>query len=160
METRSVFALALPAFLLLSTFVFGLSFSHPLVNWLLFGLCLVLPTYAFVRAKHRKNKLLIGFVSIPGLAIFAVWAIVFLIFAGDLASGVNPINERIRTERIDDHRLSVFRSNGGATTRFGVSVWDETVLVPGINLVYARRVYSHLSCARRGDHSTCWRVSV
>ena len=138
-----MFALAVPTVLLLCALVLGLSFSHPLVNWLLIGLCLVLPTYAFVRAKHRKHRLLIGFISIPGLACFGVWAISFLMLSGDLVSGVNPINERIRTEQLFGHRLAVFRSNGGAASRFGVSVWEETVLVPGINLIYARRVFSH-----------------
>ena len=49
--------------------------------------------------------------------------------------GLNPAFERIHRIDFNNYQVSIYRTNGGAMTSFGVIIRQEKIILPGILLV-------------------------
>jgi hypothetical protein len=88
-------------------------------------------------------------VSLPFLAIVAFQVVTFPFGEEDDAS-------LAKIEQIDEH-LAVYRTNGGATSAYGIVVRQEQRLLPGVLLV--KQLFSHygissIGCTKVGNHLT------
>ena len=100
----------------------------------------VLSVLAFFITKRLIFRLLLILPLIPIVLCSLLLGMLALFPLTDIVSrGFDPSFERLQSVQIDDSRITVYRTNEGATTSFGIAARQERPLVPGILLV--RRIY-------------------
>lgn len=123
--------------ILLNAFYPLVRFGHPAWNYFFFSAAALTPLGMMVVAcwpdgwRQLVVKFLIAFLFIPAV-LFSVTA------AGcgmEVRDGVDGSQERISSERFPGGRVSVYRTNGGATTSYGIIVRQECVIFPGISII-------------------------
>lgn len=119
----------------------GVGFENIYVTKLI-GLFLVFfPVYIFVLVLKTKpgNKP----VRVTAIILFGLWAVLSLpsIFFGIVDTyaviqngGIDPAFETVSSTNVGSARVVIYRTNGGATTAFGIVVRAEKVILPGVYL--------------------------
>ena len=87
--------------------------------------------------EPREDRLpFLALLALPILSsLLLLPVIAFLLFIWIpyvLVSGTDRSFERLRTERIGQHTVAVYRTNGGAMTDFGIVVRSERTIIPGL----------------------------
>ncbi|MGE5457883.1 MAG: hypothetical protein ACM3RX_05975 [Methanococcaceae archaeon] len=124
---------------LLNYFLEFIRFSSPLLNECTGIICLLIPFILFFhgfRFKLKGLKIVNGVLLIIPILI----SIVFLFFEsfvlGDIIkTGTDPSFERIKALELSKSNVNVYRTNGGATTDFGIIARQEMKVLPGILIV-------------------------
>lgn len=116
-----------------------LRFESPRLNYVFMAFVFASPVILLwiVWTLDRGAPKAIAWILVP-VSVASVW-----LFLGTgllmafwipevLTSDIDRSFERVRRERIDGESFSVYRTNGGATTSFGVVVRKEGVVFPGL----------------------------
>jgi len=112
-------------------------FGHPAWNYFFFSAAALTPLGMMVVAcwpdgwRQLVVKFLIASLFIPA-ALLSVTA------AGcgmEVRDGVDGSQERISSERFRGGKVAVYRTNGGATTSYGIIVRQECGIFPGISII-------------------------
>ena len=119
-------------------------FVSPLANSVTFAVMQLIPMVLFVLAILTGSwwaRLLRAIAIVPIVA----HAILFgscaaLDSASTMADGTDRGFEKINATSLPSGRLAIYRTNGGATTSFGIVVRHECALLPG--LLRVRNVWS------------------
>ena len=107
---------------------------------LIFLLPSVLSVLSFFVTKRIIFRFLLAFALIPlALSSFLIGAISLFPLIDIMTKGYDPSFEHLRSTQLDSSRISIYRTNGGATTSFGIIVRQEKYLFPGLLLV--RNIY-------------------
>jgi hypothetical protein len=117
-----------------------------ILNYLAFGAVQLIPLAVIGNAMSQR-----GWTRWPTLAVGAVLFVLSLplgvgaVGCAALAVPVDPSFEQLQVVRTDHGNVVAYRTNGGATTAFGMVVRQECVLLPGVRLVreLAREYPSH-----------------
>ena len=122
-----------------------LRFPHPTANYVIVAMAMLLPGAALLLADTLRSMILRVVVGIcTGLACLPAALYLLLAFVGVVTTvfrgGVDGGFEPIQAVAVDRSILRVYRTNGGATTAFGIVVRQEMTIAPGVRLV--RNVYS------------------
>ncbi len=124
-----------------------MKFEFPLFNYLLFTITSIFPLISLLLIfNNPKNSVrLIGrFIYSASLLIFIpifLFSIIDLSFSfSDLISGKDYSFEKIATYDFPNCKMSVYRTNGGATTSYGIVLRKEIILLPGI--IHINQLYS------------------
>ena len=128
------------AFLMANWSYGWLRFMSPRLNYLFMSLVFLsplLPLWVTWTAKNRMLKVAGSALFIPvglvsGCLFLGIVLVLSLWVPKVIVSDVDYSFERLRQERVDDERFGVFRTNGGATTGFGIVVRKERVVFPGL----------------------------
>ncbi len=140
-HTILIFVLLL---LLLIRFNGIIIFKNPIIQELLFILAYVCVIVAFVHSFSLTNL----FAKILSSVIFGIITLVgfpFLFLSGaDLAGtiargGKDYSFECINEIKYNAQKIKVYRTNGGATTAFGIIVREEKEILPG--LLYVHKLF-------------------
>ncbi len=118
-----------------------LRFTSPLLNHLVFSIAMMLPLVLlslsfFLPRLWIKAIAAIGLLSVVPVASFL--ALFALSDASSIAGrweGQDRSFELVERVPLDHSHLSVYRTNGGATTSFGIVVRQEMPLLRGLRLV-------------------------
>lgn len=97
-----------------------------------FSLTLLIPLTQFIASLFLKRSL----TKIVGFFYFLIQLSLFLciLFFGVLISGLAE-DELLTQINLSDSSIRAYRTNGGATTDFGVMIRQEMKLIPGVLLV-------------------------
>lgn len=135
---------ALYSFGLFNYWVPILRFTSPLANSLAFAALQIVPltlAAAAVSSGSWWARALTGAVLLPVVAVAVVFGSCAAIQSTFIiADGADASFERLEVVPLAAGHLAIYRTNGGATTSFGVSVRHECRLVPG--LLRVRNVWS------------------
>jgi hypothetical protein len=119
---------------------FELRFVDTAKNYLfVMVLAVLLPLSLFFWALNRTSKTngLLGIVA--ALALGVPCFLVFFFASSDYATikkeGVDYSFEKIDSLRVNDKNYVLYRTNGGATTSYGLVLRSEQEFIPGINVV-------------------------
>ena len=115
-------------------------FEDPAYNYLfVMSLCVALPLSIFFTAftlNKRANTILAVAASI---LLSGPSFVVYFFASSDYESirthGIDQSFEKINEVMVDDARYRLYRTNGGATTSFGLVLRRETALIKGVNMV-------------------------
>jgi hypothetical protein len=120
----------------------GVRFSSPRLNYLFMAAAFCSPLLAAWIAITAANRLwrlslaVIAPIALVSAALSAGTVFMLVLWVPDvLLRDVDRSFQRMREQRVGDETLAVFRTNGGATTDYGVVVRRETVLLPGLRFV-------------------------
>lgn len=120
-----------------------LRFSAPLANALTLALLQLIPftLLAMATSADSRRARILWYVGLTPLALCAalLGSCAALQSASIVHHGLDSSFERIEVMPLESGRLAFYRTNGGATTSFGVSVRWECGLVPG--LLWVRDVW-------------------
>lgn len=128
-------------FLLIFFWFIGIRFTSPRLNYLAFGAILLIPIICFISTRlnrNEKNKIvrIVAALSILTIPSFLIWLFLVSIWVPDIMwRDIDYSFELIRTEKVGANYIRVYRTNGGATTDFGVVVRKETKLLPGLYFI-------------------------
>jgi hypothetical protein len=117
-----------------------LRLSHPLANQLLFGLSLLLPVVAFREALYipsgsRRTGAMLGLLPVLLLSSLLLLPVAMCSAITISEGGVDPSYVPVRSHSLGASQVRAFRTNGGATTSFGIVLVHELRLLPGLLLV-------------------------
>ena len=134
--------------------VSGIRFESPRLNYLFFGIALLCPwfiDFQVILKKHDVIAKIFGWtlrtLSIP---LFAIWLFIVVIWQPDVIThDVDYSFEPVQSIEIEGKHYQVYRTNGGATTSFGIVVREQTKLLPG--LFYEKNVYTAYPATRFVD---------
>lgn len=116
-------------------------FEDPAYNYFfVMSLCVALPLSIFLTAftlNKRANTIL----AVAASILFSGPSFVVYFFASsDYESirehGIDQSFEKINEVMVDDARYRLYRTNGGATTSFGLVLRREIELIKGVNMVW------------------------
>lgn len=107
-------------------------FGSNMLNNLFIIFILFIPIVLIIKGFFFKNL-------VAKILNTLIWMIPCIL--GILIIMIVPANgfEPIKSLSLDDSDIVVYRTNGGATTSFGIQVRQEKFIIPGIKLV--KRVY-------------------
>ena len=132
-----------------------LRFGSPRLNYLAVGFAFVSPW--IVNSKPFSGDF--GFLAkwytysarIVSIPLLILWLLLMVFWIpAVLIHDVNYLFERIETIEIQESVYKVYRTNGGATTAFGIVVRKETALLFGLN--YVSVVHSNYPASRVTDY--------
>jgi hypothetical protein len=135
--------------------IFGLRFESPRLNYLFFGIALLCPWFIDFQVILNKHDVIantfgwtLRTLSIP---LFAIWLFIVVIGLPDVITrDVDYSFEPVQSIEIEGKHYQVYRTNGGATTSFGIVVREQTKLLPG--LFYEKEVYAEYPATRIVDY--------
>lgn len=115
-------------------------FEDPAYNYsFVMSLCVALPLSIFLTAftlNKRANTILAVAASI---LLSGPSFVVYFFASSDYESirehGIDQSFEKINEVMVNDARYRLYRTNGGATTSFGLVLRRETELIKGVNMV-------------------------
>lgn len=115
-------------------------FEDPAYNYFfVMSLCVALPLSIFLTAftlNKRANTILAVAASI---LLSGPSFVVYFFASSDYESirehGIDQSFEKINEVMVNDARYRLYRTNGGATTSFGLVLRRETALIKGVNMV-------------------------
>ena len=116
-----------------------LRFENTKYNYLFTSiLCILLPSLIFISSFTFSKKLkVIGIIS--SLILSIPCAVTFLFTSNSFkqihTKGIDLSFEKIKEIELNDSKYRLYRTNGGATTSFGLVLRKETLLIKGINIV-------------------------
>jgi hypothetical protein len=120
----------------------GVRFSSPRLNYLSMAAAFYSPllaTWIVITASSHLWKLsliVLAPLALVSATLCAGTAFMLVLWVPDvLWRDVDRSFQRIREQRVGEETLAVFRTNGGATTDYGIVVRRETVLLPGLRFV-------------------------
>jgi len=138
---------------LLAVYLFGIAnwllpairTSSALLNHVFMLLIFLLPSalsvLSFFVTKRIIFRFLLAFALIPlALSSFLIGAISLFPLIDIMTKGYDPSFEHLRSTQLTCSQVSIYRTNGGATTSFGIIARQEKRLIPGLLLV--RNIYS------------------
>lgn len=138
-KNRSIITLISLFFIFILLWKIGIRFSHPRLNYLAVGIMLLIPTACLllhIRYKSIKNtiiKILLILLSIITMFLFMGWLFLVTVWLPDILIRNKDLSfELLKSETINNNTIRVYRTNGGATTNFGIVVREEKQLLPGI----------------------------
>ncbi len=117
-----------------------LRFSSPSLNYAFMVLVFavpILPLRIAWASQSRVFKVLASVVLIPvtaasGILLFGLILIMTFWVPSVVLSNVDRSFERLRQEQIGDKVFSVYRTNDGALSAFGIVVRQEQMILPGL----------------------------
>jgi hypothetical protein len=135
------------AFFLLAWLTETVRFDDPRLHYLTVGVALLIPSICililliFTKSKIRIwGVIILSPIALVSSLLFLGWLFLVTLWIPDvLLHDVDYSFERLRTVTVGDRHLTVYRTNGGATTSFGIVVREEKSITPGISWV--KRVY-------------------
>jgi len=113
--------------------------SSPFVNYVVMIVVLSLPMVILVLSfgvRRLALRVVIGLIALP----WALWCAISLLGAaislGDIVrTGSDPSCEYLHSTQTGSSRVSVYRTNGGATTDYGVVFRHERTILPGLRVM-------------------------
>jgi len=118
--------------------------SHVFINYLVMLIIFLLPTLLLlmIYTGAKKQVRVVAFMVLAPFLIFAsLYAFfTFILLTDIMRTGSDPSFEHLRSTQYKHNRISVYRTNGGAMTSFGIVARHEKALFPDLLLV--RDVYS------------------
>jgi hypothetical protein len=142
MQRKVLFFILLPllAFILLSWWEEWLRFDSPRLNYLVFGATVVLGWFVPKHPFSRPTLIIsipvniLKFAVLP--ALFVGWLFLVLIWVpAVLVDDIDYSYEKMQLIKVANDNYQVYRTNGGATTSYGVVVRKEVPLIGGLNYV-------------------------
>jgi hypothetical protein len=116
------------------------AFANYILMEFIFFLPSVLSFLAFFVTKRLIFRLLLILPLIPVILCSLLLGMLALFPLTNIVSkGFDPSFERLKSVQSDDSKITVYRTDMGATTSFGIVARQERPLVPGILLV--RHIY-------------------
>ncbi len=136
---------ALPLFILNSFAASAVRFESALVNYgFAFALLLLTPLLGLVAAFNLKELWTKVTIALVWAAVFCLLTLpMFLIginFIDIVTKGIDPSFEFLKEATNQNHRVRFYRTNGGATTAYGIVARVESKILPG--LVWTKKIYS------------------
>lgn len=131
--------LAFWAAVILNAFYPLVRFGHPALNYAFFAAASLTPLWMMLIAcgadgwRELAVKFLIASLFTPAFFFAAMGAGCGIRTVRD--GGVDYSNERLRSERFPGGRISVYRTNEGATTSYAIVLRQECGIFPGISVV-------------------------
>lgn len=114
-------------------------FSSPLLNECAEIICLLIPfilLFHGFRFKLKDLKIVNGvFLIIPILISILSLFFESFVLVDIVKTGTDPSFEKIKTLELSKSSVNVYRTDGGATTDFGIIVRQEMKVLPGILIV-------------------------
>ena len=125
--------------LLFLGYLLGIRFDNVYVDKLIGLLLLGFPAYAFALVLEREfKKASIKIILAIFFGLLALGSLPFMFFSAfdvyfiSQYGGMDPAFEKVRTLDLNSSKVVVYRTNGGATTDFGVTVRVEKTMLPGV----------------------------
>lgn len=127
-----------------------LRFDSPLLNHLALGTAIFIawfiPPNPFEKTKKIVSISIWAFKLTLLPLLFLIWSLFTLLLMSDLLlKDINNAFKKIETIEINSKTYQVYRTNGGATTAYGIVIRREASLIFGIN--YVDRVFSDYPAA-------------
>ena len=115
-------------------------FEDPAYNYFfVMSLCVALPLSIFLTAftlnKHANTILAVAASILLSGPSFVVYFFASSDYESIRKHGIDQSFEKINEVMVDDARYRLYRTNGGATTSFGLVLRRETALIKGVNMV-------------------------
>ena len=114
-------------------------FENQLSNLIFMVIILLIPFLLTICGFFLEN-LFVKIISIiiEGLISIIAFAFIFIILiniGSTIEAGYNPGFEKIKSYQAEKYEVNTYRSNGGATTSYGIAIRQEKKILLGIILV-------------------------
>ena len=120
-------------------YLLGIRFENVYINKIAGLLLYFSPICIFIlilKEEFKSKSLKVTLSIVAGLLAFASLVPIFFnafdLYAISQDGGIDPAFEKTKTLNLESSRVAVYRTNGGATTDFGLIVRSEKALLPGI----------------------------
>lgn len=135
--TIGIFAWTLALIACLAVGISGYSFINPAFNSLLSHSLFLWPTVVFIFLIPSKLPAVLKIIGCGVFLPISLIMLLALLMTGPdigtiLLHEADPADQLIRSIPLGHTRIAVYRTNGGATTDFGVDVVQQRFVLPGI----------------------------
>lgn len=114
------------------------------ISFLMIAIASFLPLIRNFKIKKivSWNSLLHSFIVFGSFGCFIIWLFVVSFLSPEVLTSNKDFSfEHLRTELVHEKNFAIYRTNGGATTGFGIVVRQEKRIIPGLKWVDV--VFSH-----------------
>lgn len=123
-----------------------LNFLFPLIRFqnqlsnLIFIVIIFLIPFLLTMYGFLLKNILVKIISIIVGSLISIIALIFILITlinieSTIEAGYNPAFEKIEIYETEKYEVNTYRTNGGATTSYGIVIRQEKKIVPGIILV-------------------------
>jgi len=117
-----------------------LRFSSPRMNYLFMAAVFLIPIILILivtRFPNQKISNIGTLIMLPftlsSILLLAGWIFLMIVWIPEVwLKDVDFSFEKIRQDVVNDEKYAIYRTNGGATTSFGITVRRETKVLPGL----------------------------